>query len=283
MAPSVCLYTILFTLENIPCHKNKYIDIFITWFTFLTKSKSLNDNDILIIFMDKYTKQYLLSLESFIHIHNNAYLINKVFFIIVKQPKNVIEGCMWKYNVLNSKVLHQYNKDIYFYMDTDVLINKSFKIITDQMIPNSICIHEQQNSSILEQTNLSFLSYFFDGIPQNEREIFLKFNVNGLNAGHFAFYGKSIMLEIFNKIIEYNKVETNYETLEQPLFNRAIYNYYLIEKKINILHNMNSFVSGYSVPVNFDYVLIDCCGDPGNDVEHYEKVRNVLHFKYLLE
>jgi hypothetical protein len=46
---------------------------------------------------------------------------------------------------------------------------------------------------------------------------------------------------------------------------------------------MNSLVSGYSIPVNFDSVLIDCCGDPGNDLEHYEKVINVLHFKYLVE
>ena len=111
----------------------------------------------------------------------------------------------------------------------------------------------------------------------------LKFTINGLNAGHFAFYGKSIMLEIFNKIIEYNKVKTNYETLEQPLSNRAIYNYYIIEKKINVLHTMNSFVSHYSIPINFDSVLIDCCGDPGNDLEHYEKVINVLLFRYLLE
>lgn len=274
MAPSVCLYTVLFTLDDVPCHKNKYIDIFITWFTFLSKSKSLNENDLLLIFIDKYTLQYLQSLKSFINILYTSNLINITAYIILKQPKTVIEGCMWKYNVLDTKILSQYNKDIYIYMDTDVLINKSFKIITDQMRPNTICVHE---------ANYFYPNYYFEGIPQNEMDIFINFSVKGVNAGHFAFYGKSIMLEIFNKIIEYNKTETNYKTLEQPLFNRAIYNYYIIEKKINELHTINSFVSNYSIPLNFDSVLIDCCGDPGNDLEHYEKVINVLLLKYLLE
>jgi hypothetical protein len=281
MAPSVLLYTILFTLDNVPCHKNKYIDIFITWFTFLIKSKSLNENDVVLVIIDKYTHQYLEGLKSFIEIVNNNYYRNNIKYVMQKQPKTVMEGCMWKYNVLDIKILKQFNKDIYLYTDTDVLINKSFKIITDQMIPNSICIHEEKTSA--NEINPILFSYFFEGIPQNEMEIFANLNVKGLNAGHFAFYGKSIMLEIFNKIIEYNKIKTNYETLEQPLFNRAIYNYYVIEKKINVLHTMNSLVSGYSIPVNFDSVLIDCCGDPGNDLEHYEKVINVLHFKYLVE
>ena len=272
MAPSILLYTILFTLDSVPCHKNKYIDIFITWFTFLIKSKSLNENDLLLIFTDKYTIQYLKSLESFKYILYNSNFITA--YIILKQPKTVMEGCMWKYNVLDTKILSQYNKDIYIYMDTDVLINKSFKTITDQMIPNSICVHE---------ANYFYPNYYFEGIPQNEMDIFADSNTKGVNAGHFAFYGKSIMLEIFNKIIEYNKTETNYKTLEQPLFNRAIYNYYIIEKKINVLHTMNSFVSNYSIPVNFDSVLIDCCGDPGYDLEHYEKIMNILLFRYLVE
>jgi len=148
MAPSVCLYTILFTLDNVPCHKNKYIDIFITWFTFLIKSKSLNENDIVLIIIDKYTLQYLEGLESFKNISMDC----ARNYIKVKQPKTVMEGCMWKYNILDTKMLNQYNKDIYIYMDTDVLINKSFKIITDQMIPNSICIKEEK----------SVLSYFFE-------------------------------------------------------------------------------------------------------------------------
>ena len=128
MAPSVCLYTILFTLDNVPCHKNKYIDIFITWFTFLIKSKSLNENDVFVLFIDKYTLQYLQGLKSFVEIVSNC-LHNNIQYRKVKQPKTVMEGCMWKYNIFDTKMLITYNKDIYFYMDIDVLINKSIKKI----------------------------------------------------------------------------------------------------------------------------------------------------------
>jgi hypothetical protein len=116
MAPSVCLYTILFTLDNVPCHKNKYIDIFITWYTFLIKSKSLNENDIFLLIIDKYTLQYLLSLESFKYIQESSYFSKNTKSVVIKQPKSVMEGCMWKYNVLDTKMLSQFNKDIYLYM-----------------------------------------------------------------------------------------------------------------------------------------------------------------------
>jgi hypothetical protein len=276
MAPSVCLYTILFTLEHIPCHKNKYIDVFIIWLSFLIKSKSLNENDKAVVLMDKYTFQYLNSLPAFINIIKQNKYEKNVFYIILKQPKTVMEGCMWKYTTFNERVLNQFSADIYFYMDTDILINKSLKIITDQMKPNSIYIDERDNS---HYKNNEY--YYFDGIPQNEMELFMTSNIKGVSAGNFAFYGKYIMLEIFNRIIEYNKVETKFETLEQPLFNRALFNYYIIDKKINVLHNMNSLITSYSVPINFDSTLIDCCGDPGNDLEHYEKIVNILVMKYL--
>ena len=276
MAPSVLLYTILFTLDHVPCHKNKYIDIFLIWLSFLIKSNSLNENDITVVFMDKYTHQYLNSLPAFINIVEQNKYRKSFFYVMLKQPKTVMEGCMWKYTTFNERVLNQFSADIYFYMDTDVLINKSLKIITDQMKPNSICIEERDNS---HDKNNGY--YYFDGIPQNEMELFMMSNIKGVSAGNFAFYGKSIMLEIFNRIIEYNKVETKFETLEQPLFNRALFNYYIIDKKINVLYTMNPFTTGCSIPVNFDSTLIDCCGDPGNDLEHYEKIVNILTMKYL--
>ena len=131
MTPSVCLYTILFTLEHIPCHKNKYIDIFLIWLSFLVKSNSLNENDMAVLFIDKYTLQYLNSLPAFINIlKHNKY--QNIRYVSLKQPRTVMEGCMWKYTTFNERVLNQFRADIYFYMDTDILINKSFKTITDQ-------------------------------------------------------------------------------------------------------------------------------------------------------
>ena len=59
MAPSVCLYTILFTLEDKPVHKNQYIQMFLIWFSYVIKSKSLDENDSFFIIGDRYTLNYL--------------------------------------------------------------------------------------------------------------------------------------------------------------------------------------------------------------------------------
>ena len=269
MAPSVLLYTILFTLEDRPVHKNQYIQMFLIWLSYVVKSKSLDPNDTLCLISDRYTLNYLKHETPFENIAR--LLLCKYTLIEADQPETLIEGCMMKYNQLvQNDVILALNYDILVYTDIDVIINKTFKTLI--MEPNSIIIHEENDFNS---------DYYSAGIPENEKNEFFKCNsqIRGLSAGKFIIYGKSLAIDIFNRIVKYNSVKSNYYTLEQPLFNRAIYNYIYIDKKEIRLYNLNPYCINYNnLPTtNFNNcMLIDCCGKPGHYTDHMEKMLNIL-------
>ena len=269
MAPSVFLYTILFTLEDKPVHKNQYIQMFLIWLSFLVKSKSLTENDTLCVIGDRYTLNYVKHETPFEVIKKN--LVSSFIFMEAEQPKTLLEGCMLKYNqLIRSDVMLAANYDILMYTDIDVIINKSIKTLVIE--PNSIVIHEENDFNY---------DYFSEGIPENEKKEFLKCNslLRGLSAGKFIIYGKSLVFDIFKMIVNYNEVKTNYYTLEQPLFNRAIYNYIYIEKKSVNIYGLNPYCIHYNSvqPSNdMNCILIDCAGKPGHYIDHMEKMLNIL-------
>lgn len=269
MAPSVLLYTILFTLEDKPVHKNQYIQMFLIWFSYVIKSKSLNENDTLWIIGDRYTLNYLKHETPFGNI--GKLLLCKYTLIEAEQPKTLMEGCMLKYNQLvRSDIILAQNYDILIYTDIDVIINKSFKTLVLEQ--NSIVVHEENDFNY---------DYFSEGIPESEKKEFLKCNslLRGLSAGKFIIYGKSLAIDIFKMIVKYNDVKTNYYTLEQPLFNRAIYNYIYIEKQPVGLYSMNTYCVHYNaiqISGDINHILIDCAGKPGHYIDHMEKMLNIL-------
>ena len=189
MAQSVLLYTILFTLEDKPVHKNQYIQMFLIWFSYVIKSKSLNENDTLWIIGDRYTLNYLKHETPF---ENIGKLLSCTYSLIeAEQPKTLMEGCMLKYNQLvRSEIILCHNYDILVYTDIDVIINKTFKTLV--MEPNSIIVHEENDFNY---------DYFSEGIPENEKNEFLKCNsqIRGLSAGKFKIDDSSLMLPLSDK------------------------------------------------------------------------------------
>jgi hypothetical protein len=269
MAPSVFLYTILFTLEDKPVHKNQYIQMFLIWFSFLVKSKSLCENDTFCIIGDRYTLSYLKHETPFFNI--SKLLLCNYTMLEREQPKTLMEGCMFKYDELIRKDrILQFDYDILIYSDIDVIIYKTLRTLNIE--PNSIIIHEENDFK---------LDYFSEGIPENEKSEFLKCNsqIRGLSAGKFIIYGKSLAIDIFNRIVKYNSEKSNYYTLEQPLFNRAIFNHIYIDKKETRLCNLNPYCVHYNnLPMTNinNCMLIDCAGKPGHYIDHMEKMLNVL-------
>ena len=282
MDTPILLYTILFTIEDKPVHKNQYIQMFLIWISCIAKTKSLNENDSFVLIIDKYTLSYLRHETPL----NQIFSMMKINcnYIINKQPKTIMEGCMWKYNTFNEERLKIYNKNLIFYSDIDIMFHKSLKLLTNTMIPENIVIHEE--NAFLQVPDPK---YYTEGIPQEEIYKIIKFYVNnrGLSAGKFAIYGTSIALDIFNRIIKYNteQIKCGY-TLEQPLFNRAVYNYF-IDNSVKMIYNMNSSICHYDnlnniYSNNYSIIMIDCCGEPGNSTEHMEKMINTMCILNLL-
>jgi len=265
---SICLAVIVFTVDGKDPEQNDYIQIFVLWLTSLLKSKSLTKNDLLFITVDHETLDYLERFTPMIEIVNR--LGSRLFIQKKTKPKNILEGMMWKY------AYYEHKQDIYIYCDIDILICTSLTKLIPQIENNNIYVFEE-GGLLSEAYSLGITESEFESIK------LISSYLPGLNAGLFIFTNLLQMKTIFNKIENYYATTLQFcYSLEQPLFNRAIYTS-LAEKRINvntillrknIIHYNNGFMlNNKELPIFYD-----CNGDVGIGYRHLHKIINTFCF-----
>jgi len=250
--PSICVSCIIYTIYDKPVQENKYVEIFLIWLSQFIKAGGLGKDDMLHMYIDKKTAEYLFTDSIF------GFLLNKAQFqrqiIGIPPPKTHLEGMMWKYN------LSDYVQDIYMYCDIDILITKSLHGLVSSIKPNTIyvCIEGYMSNS----------DYGADISPKDIKE-----DMNGFSAGKFIVSGKDLRDNLFITVKELCKYEKKYYTIELPLFNRAIINMSNIDVDLLI----SPLISINGELYNKDStILIDCTGEPGNGEFHYSKMLDVF-------
>ena len=247
--PSICISCVVYTLEGRSPEENQYIHMFLLWFSQLIKSGGLQENDIVYIYMDTYTNEYL---------NNTIFSMLKIIpfkIFIIPQPKTHLEGMMWKYNY------NDYSQDIFMYCDIDIYIMKSLHNITNTMKENTIYLCHEGS---MEDDN-----YGAD-IPNEKVN---KKNILGFSAGKFIIYGKEICNNFFNIIHNLCRYDTNYYTVEQPFFNHAILyisNIPNIQVDIQLLKSIVSF--NFHNFQKESTVFLDLAGEPGKGPVHLTKM-----------
>jgi len=252
--PSICLACIIYTLEDKPVEDNCYLNIFYMWLSKVIQNGGLTQNDMLHVHVDLRTMNYL---------ENNNTVFPDIYaklpcqskFIIISPPKNSLEGMMNKYKYEN------YTQDIYIYCDIDILIINPFHIMTDKMKPNTLYTCGEGNLRDI---------YYSEGFSVSE-------DLVGFSAGKFALYGKSLLEEFFEKINKYCDYSTNYITVEQPYFNRAVY-------EIGDSHTVDTKLLTYHVSFNehsyYDTdaitIFYDLAGNAGNGIIHLKKIMDTI-------
>jgi hypothetical protein len=207
--PSVCIRTILFTLSGQSPSQNKYIEIYILWLSQLIKSESLKSSDALELLADEQTVQQLQQ-TTFYQLCNSLQCKLKLYKL--PQPSTLTEGCMWKYVPL------EYTQDIFFYCDIDILIIKPIHILTNTMKDNTIYTHIE--GSLFHK---EFGQNYSIDFPQDIL-MTLPSDSPGYSAGKFFIYGKELRNRFFQYIQTLHSLrKMDYPMLEQPFYNRAIY------------------------------------------------------------
>jgi hypothetical protein len=250
--PSICLSCIIYTIHDKPVEENKYVQIFLLWLSQLIKVGGLGKDDILHMYIDKRTINYLFNDSIFGTLLGKATFQTQILGI--QPPKTHLEGMMWKYN------LSDYTQDVYMYIDIDILILKPLKELLDTVIMNRIyvCI----------EGNMSNPDYGAD-LPLEE----LKEDMGGFSAGKFIVYGKELRDKLFKNIQKFCRPDKIYYTVEQPFFNRAI----LYTENIDADLLQGPLVSLNRRGYNKDFtILFDCAGEPGNGEAHYIKIHDVF-------
>jgi hypothetical protein len=259
--PSVCLYTILFTIKDRKPSENEYVKMFVLWISQLLSTNALGPNDALRIYIDIETFNYLKTTISFEELCTSFPF--KLNFILLQPPPTLYEGCCWKYIFDPAS----YTQDVLLYCDIDIYISSPLGPLFKDIKETMLYVHPE--GSI---TNLNYGAHF------SEKELMLFSNAPGLSAGKFAIGGKAVAERFFSlmkECITKHRPETPYYTLEQPLFNYIIYSYIhpssinfeLFQSSISI--NLNNYNKEKSV-------FLDCMGDPGNGAFHLEKFIHIM-------
>ena len=251
---SICLACIIYTLEDKPVEENCYLNIFYMWLSKVIENGGLTKDDMIHIHIDSRTLNYLEDTHTvFPDIYAKLPCQHK--FISIFPPKSSLEGMMNKYKHVD------YTQDIYMYCDIDILIINPFRIMTNSMTANTLYVCGEGNLRDV---------YYSEGFSVSE-------DLVGFSAGKFAIYGKSLLEAFFKQIHEYCDYSTKYITVEQPYFNRAVY-------EITGSHTVDTKLLTYHVAFNgHEYyttdaitIFYDLAGNAGNGITHLKKMMDIL-------
>jgi len=253
--PSICLYTIVFTLKEKKPSENQYIQMLLLWLSHIIHTKALTEQDSLQLLTDTSTHSYLIENTSFSMLLSK--LSCKPLIFLFETPTTLLEGCSWKYLVN----IDSYTQDVLIYCDLDIYICKPLGSFCKSLEPNTLHIQPEE---YIHNPNYGahFSKEELEEIPSNSV---------GFSAGKFILTGKEVATLFLHSIrsVLSKSLTTTYYCLEQPIFNYVIYRATTL--KINI-HTIAPVISVNFNRYNKDTtVFLDCMGEPGNGRFHLEK------------
>jgi len=251
---TICLSCLIYTLKDKPVEDNAYLEVFFIWLSKVIEFGGLVESDQLNIHIDKRTIDYLQVTDTVL-----GTLVSKLpcpyKFIQIEPPSTPLEGMMSRY------LLTDYDKDVYLYSDIDILIIRPFRIFTDKLKGNMLYICSEGD---LTDDNYGI------GFPAD----FLKDGQPGFSSGKFAITSKDKRDHFFRCIQEICDHSTNFYTLDQPFFNRAIY---MMPMEYFNTELMSEYVSFNGDSYKKDATIFyDNAGDVGSGLHKLKKMVGVL-------
>lgn len=251
---SICLSCLIYTLKDKDPKDNVYLNIFYNWLARVVQYGGLTSQDILEIKIDTRTFEYLIVNNSVLPI-----ILEKLqcpySIINFKEPSNSLEGMMNKY------LITDYTQDVYIYCDIDILISNKFSTMVEKTSENTAYVCTE---GLFSDDN------YGQGYNNGADKTW-----PGFSAGKFMIYGKPLRDSFFNFINEQCDYSRISYTVEQPLFNYAIYS---MPKDI---YNVNfKMLTEYASFNSDEYdknktIFNDMAGEPGDGLVHLRKILDV--------
>lgn len=285
------LYTNIYTLEGSEPKHNKYIDMYFLWLANIIKYANFQKNDICVTYMDEETYKYLdvIKTEKNTLFQTLKKQINRFVIIKYPPPSTHKEGMMQKYTVdiilEYTKAMHEQNP-VYMYLDVDVLVVNNIRNLTLQIED----VHASNKTKFFlrnEFNPITHSDYFGDLMTDEDKQVLndSKLQLPGFSAGIFGWQNNANIKELLNHVLVMAiKDDKKQYTIEQPYFNAALFHYlfydpvkftFLVMSREQISQNL---IGAHLTSTN---VLVNYCGEPGDQFVHWDKMYNQLLAQFL--
>ena len=282
------LYTNIYTLEGSEPKHNKYLDMYFLWLANIIKYGNIQKTDVVVTYMDEETYTYLNVTKTE---KNRLFQVLKKqidTFVIIKYPvpPNHKEGMLRKYAV---DMMLDYTKPIhdkfpiYMYLDVDVLVVKDIRKLTLQIEIVDTSSPDKTTLFLRNESNpITHPDYFGQLMTSEDKQLLIDRNIAlpGFSAGIFGWRNNIVIKEIFNMVLRLAlESDKTFYTIEQPFFNAALFHYmfydqtkfmFLIMSRTQIAQNV---IGAHVSPTN---VLVNYCGEPGDQSIHWDKLYHQL-------
>lgn len=234
--------------------ENKYVHIFIMWLSAVLKHGGLTAADLLHLKIDSDTFEYLKT-----QIGCNGLIKAStcpIQIMIYPPPETIGDGMAVRYVKVNGM------RDVYIYCDIDILIIKPLRPLYESLPINTISVHAEGQLSD-DNYGAAFTAEEKSKLPL----------LPGFSSGKFIIYG----MELYSQFVDmmmmiYKRNHSAYFTIDQPLFNKALY---LLIKDPNQFNMIPStFISSNGQYFTKECILLDAMGMAGDGDMHFDKMIN---------
>ena len=258
---SLCLDCNLFTIKGKSVKENKYVHIFIMWLSAVLKHGGLTAADVLHLKIDSDTFEYLKT-----QFGCNGLLrasVCPIQIMLYPPPETIGVGMAARYIKVNDM------RDVYMYCDIDILIIKPLRPLYESLSINAIGVHAEGR--------LSDDNYGAAFTAEEKTKLSLH---PGFSSGKFIIHGKELYYQFVDMMaMIYKRNHPAYFTIDQPLFNKALY---LLIKDPNQFNMIPStFISSNGQYFTKECILLDAMGMPGDGDMHFDKIINIFSLLHV--
>lgn len=261
---TLTVYTLLFTLKERDPAANKYVTMFSIWYSFLRRNGGLGTGDTVVVMVDSETIPYLqknLLCNHVLHEHKPF----KLEFVVVPPPATLSEGIAARYSLLPG--------DLVIYLDIDVLCVKGIRGLLPAIIETPSFFASPEGTI----ENFDYGGYTVEVRPDHVGRF------PGFSGGLFAYTPCRQIAQTLQVIRQdtLSKATDPFYTIDQPFLNREVYNRLLglIPSSYNVIV-LKGVRNNWFVLEDSD-VVINYCGEPGNEELHYEKMLTMVCLEFL--
>ena len=248
MSSSICVYTILYTLEDKKPEENEYVHMFLLWLAQFIKVKTAKS---IVVLIDTRTTEYLDNTVFGVLCEKLQCNLSILQFPV---PKTHLDGMKMKYTNFD------YDEEYLMYLDIDILVLK----------PLIGLIEDTGKDIYVDAENPIEEHGYLDAFNEEEKNSIINIGIKfGLSDGKFIIGNKekrSILFQEIHRFIAENP-GTTYYSVEQPIFNRVLLCMDLDMSPLN-----NKYISPNFHNMSDDMILLDLCGEPGNGRMHLYKM-----------